>query len=90
MSETTGRYTLKRPIERKTRNAEGEKVEQICEIVCRPVEKARDLLVMDRYDGQVAKSMGLIAHLTELSYAEVGELHPDDYDALTDMAQRFT
>lgn len=90
MSETTGRHTLKRSIERRTRGPEGEKVEEIREVVCRPVERARDLLVMDRYDGQLAKTFGLIAHLTELTYGEVGELHPDDLDVLMRKVEDFT
>jgi hypothetical protein len=89
MSDVTGRHTLKQPIEIRVIGPEGDRTEFIREVHIRPVAKAADLLCMDKHDGSVAKSFALIAHLSDLTYAQVGELHPEDFKTLSEQAEAF-
>lgn len=89
MSELTGRHKLKRPLKIVVKTADGEEEQFIGDVVMRPVERAGDLLCTDKYQGAVAKSFALVAHLSGLTYAQVCDLHPDDLDALTEEVNRF-
>lgn len=90
MSEVTGRYTLKRPLTVTLKGPDGEREEQIAEVTIRPLDCADDLRCMDGHEGEVAKSIALVAHLSGLTVRQVGKLHPADFAALAEKAEGFT
>ncbi len=89
MSEFTGRHTLARALKR-TIMRDGQPIEEeITEVIVRPVERAKDLFCMDAFEGQFAKTAALIAHLSDLSYEQVENLHPADFKELSKKAEAF-
>ncbi|WP_175401943.1 phage tail assembly protein [Veronia pacifica] len=73
--------TLNYPIE-----VEGELLSQVS--LRRP--KARDLKHMETAKGgEIAKSMGLIAHLAELSPHAIEELDASDFQAISEVVAGF-
>jgi hypothetical protein len=92
MSEVTGRYTLIKPISRKTRVAGSDEVKEelITEIVVRPMTPG-DLLVTDKVDGPAAKSLALMAHLTGLTLNEVKTMPSmADFAAISKIVEGFS
>lgn len=90
MAEIAGTpYALCTPIERRLKVAGGEeRVETITEVLVRE-PRARDMRVADRHEGQVAKSIALIAQLTGLEIRDVDELVAADFDALGEIVSDF-
>ena len=73
-------YTLKKPIEDM-----GDKV--ITVTLKEPT--VDDLVVMDKYTGEMSKTRALIARLSGLSEKGVGQMSVPDFKSLTEMLQPF-
>ena len=85
MSDTTT-YTLKHPITR-TKKVDSEMIEEVITEV--PVRKLRpkDLRCTDAHQGEVAKSIAVIAHMTGLTISEVDNMDLEDFNALGPLSQ---
>jgi hypothetical protein len=82
-------YQLKHPIVLRTRVQGGEeRQEEITEVPIRRL-KSKDLRMLDRTDGSIAKSLSLIGALTGLSGSAVDELDLEDIEGLGEIVGGF-
>lgn len=91
MTDETKSYTLTEAVVRKIRDHKTSEVrEDVIETVEMRRPRARDLRATDGHEGDVAKAIALIAHLTGLTVKEVDGLNTADFKALGAMTQSFS
>lgn len=73
-------HTLKVPIEKVfAAGTDGERVEIVTQLTMRTDIEAGDLLATDEHEGEIAKSIAMIAQLTGESFAAIKRLKKDDF-----------
>jgi len=87
VSRVLATYSLRWPIVRETRDAQGEEHEEVLRpagftvVVKRP--RVKDVKIMDRYEGQeITGSMALLERVSNLSGEEVDLLDAEDMSEL--------
>ncbi len=90
MNENVETFPLRRPVTI-TFNAgqANERSETIERLEMRSVSKARDLRVVDGHEGEVAKAIALIAHLSGQPIRVIDELDPEDFAVLARKVNLF-
>jgi hypothetical protein len=83
-------YTLKHPVEVTLTSSSGDRTEKITQITLQPLMRAKQLRVLDTVDGDVAKSIAMIAQLSGHPVKVIDELHPEDFAELAEMVENFT
>lgn len=83
------RYTLEHPVTLTLKSSSGEREETIIEIVLKPLTKTKQLRVLDQAEGEVAKSIVLVASLAGQPVSVIDEIHPEDFQVLVEKAQGF-
>lgn len=80
-------YHLKAPIEITT--LDGSLVENITEITFRSKILARDLRVFDKHEGEIAKMLALIAHLSGRTIREIEQMELGDFGEIATIIGGF-
>ena len=83
------RHRLAVPLVITARGPDGERTEEVAELVVHPLAKARDLRCLDGVVGQVAQGIALIAHCCRIPVAQAEELSVEDFARLSTIVGDF-
>jgi hypothetical protein len=81
-------YTLLEPVKVTYKGPNGEREETITEVKLRR-PKGKDLRIMDRHEGNIAKGMAMVARLSGLDDHVIDELDGEDLMVLLDRVAGF-
>lgn len=83
-------YKLTQPVTIKKRTSDNVEIEETLTEVSMRTPITRDLRVTDYHEGEVAKSIALIAHLSGLTIKEVDQFAAPDFIQLSTVVSGFT
>lgn len=83
-------HILHEPLKLITREEGQEPVETLITEVELTVVRPKQMRALDSIEGDIARSIKLVAMLTGLTVSQVDDMHPKDYKALVEAAQNFS
>lgn len=89
MADQSNTVQLSQPLKTIFRQGDTERAETITEVTVRVDVRAKDLRCMDGVNGEVAKTIALIAHLTGLMVKQVDDLPVADFAKLAEIVGEF-